>query len=91
MDLSTLKNMDVKDLLEKLKGQAIFSDKKTLSKFAIIFGSIIIFLFTYHFWISPKIFQPQKNMDDAPTTPPSIHSCAILWQHLAFFWPMDVV
>ena len=32
MDLSTLKNMDVKDLLEKLKGlkgQAIFSDKKT--------------------------------------------------------------
>ena len=67
MDLSTLKNMDVKDLLEKLKGlkglkgQAIFSDKKILSKFAIIFGSIIIFLFTYHFWISPKIFQPQKN------------------------------
>ena len=64
MDLSTLKNMDVKDLLAKLKdlkGQAIFADKKILTKFGIIFSSIIIFLFIYHFWLSPEILQPQKK------------------------------
>ena len=45
MDLSSLKDMDVKDLLSKLKdSQAIFSDKKMLTKFGIIFGAIVIFL-----------------------------------------------
>ena len=42
MDLSALKNMDVKDLLVKfkgLKGQAILADKKTFTKFVLIFGS----------------------------------------------------
>ena len=62
MDLSSLKDMDVKDLLAKFKGsQAIFTDKKMLSKFGIIFGSVIIFLIFYHFWFNPKIIQPQKD------------------------------
>ena len=61
MDLSSLKNMDVKDLLSKLKGsQAIFSDKKMLIKFGIIFGAIVIFLIIYYGHFN-KIFQDQKK------------------------------
>ena len=61
MDLSSLKDMDVKDLLSKLKGsQAIFSDKKMLIKFGIIFGSIVIFLIIYYGHFN-KIFQDQKK------------------------------
>ena len=62
MDWASLKDMDVKDLLAKFKGsQAIFTDKKMLSKFGIIFGSVIIFLIFYHFWFNPKFIQPQKE------------------------------
>ena len=61
MDLSSLKDMDVKDLLSKLKGsQAIFSDKKMLTKFGIIFGAIVIFLIIYYAYFNP-IFQKQKE------------------------------
>ena len=61
MDLSSLKDMDVKDLLSKLKGsQAIFSDKKMLTKFGIIFGAIAIFLIIYYFYFNP-MFQKQKE------------------------------
>ena len=53
--------MDVKDLLSKLKdSQAIFSDKKMLSKFGIIFGTIVIFLIIYYFYFNP-MFQKQKE------------------------------
>ena len=61
MDLSALKDMDVKDLLDKFKGSQVFDDKKMLTKFGIIFGSVIIFLIFYHFWFNPKIIQPQKG------------------------------
>ena len=61
MDLSSLKDMDVKDLLSKLKDtQAIFSDKKMLIKFGIIFGAIVIFLIIYYGHFN-KIFQDQKK------------------------------
>ena len=61
MDLSSLKDMDVKDLLSKLKGsQAIFSDKKMLIKFGIIFGAIVIFLIIYYGHFN-KSFQDQKK------------------------------
>ena len=61
MDLSALKDMDVKDLLSKLKdSQAIFSDKKMLTKFGIIFGAIVIFLIIYYFYFNP-MFQKQKE------------------------------
>jgi len=61
MDLSSLKDMDVKDLLSKLKGsQAIFSDKKMLTKFGIIFGAIVIFLIIYYAYFNP-MFQKQKE------------------------------
>ena len=62
MDLSALKDMDVKDLLSKLKdSQAIFSDKKMLTKFGIIFGAIVIFLIIYYAYFNPK-FQDQKKL-----------------------------
>ena len=62
MDLSSLKDMDVKDLLSKLKGsQAIFSDKKMLTKFGIIFGAIVIFLIIYYAYFNP-MFQEQKTL-----------------------------
>ena len=54
--------MDVKDLLSKLKGsQAIFSDKKMLTKFGIIFGAIVIFLIIYYAYFNP-MFQDQKKL-----------------------------
>ena len=53
--------MNVKDLLSKLKGsQAIFSDKKMLIKFGIIFGAIVIFLIIYYAYFNP-MFQKQKE------------------------------
>ena len=61
MDWASLKDMDVKDLLDKFKGSQVFADKKMLTKFVIIFGSVIIFLIFYHFWFNPKIIQPQKE------------------------------
>jgi len=71
MDWASLKDMDVKDLLAKFKGSQGFADKKTLTKFGIVFGSVIIFLIFYHFWFNPKIIQPQKKdivkMEDMKT------------------------
>ena len=62
MDLSSLKDMDVKDLLSKLKGsQAIFSDKKMLTKLGVIFGAIVIFLIIYYGYFN-KMFQDQKKL-----------------------------
>ena len=67
MDWASLKNMDVKDLLVKVKGsQAMFTDKKMLIKFGIISGSIIIFLMVYYFGFNPKIqVQKQKSQKSA--------------------------
>jgi len=61
MDWASLKDMDVNDLLDKFKGSQVFADKKMLTKFGIIFGSVIIFLIFYHFWFNPKFIQPQKE------------------------------
>ena len=45
MNLDTLKNLDVNDLLEKLKGQShLLKDKKLLTKIGLGFGAILIFL-----------------------------------------------
>jgi TolA-binding protein len=63
MDLENLKNLDVKDLVSKLKGSEIFSDKKTLTTFGIGFVAILISLIFYHFWISPVIKDQQTNIN----------------------------
>jgi len=65
MDLSSLKDMDVKDLLSKLKGsQAIFSDKKMLTKFGIIFGAIVIFLIIYYAYLNPEFQKQNEQIED---------------------------
>ena len=57
--------MDVKDLLSKLKGsQAIFSDKKMLTKFGIIFGAIVIFLIIYYAYLNPMFQKQNEQIED---------------------------
>ena len=46
MDLANLKNLDVKDLIDKLKSGG-FGDKKLLIKFGIGSGAVLIFLIIY--------------------------------------------
>ena len=58
MDLASLKNLDVKDILGKIKGDGlvdIFKNKKLLIKFGIFGGSILILLIVYSFSVKPKI------------------------------------
>ena len=58
MDLAALKNLDVKDIIEKIKdggGADILKNKKLLVKFGIIGGSILILLITHSFFISPIV------------------------------------
>ena len=58
MDLASLKNLDVKDILGKIKGGGsadILKNKKLLIKLGIIGGSILILLIIYSFFIKPKI------------------------------------
>ena len=55
MDLGNLKNLDVKDLVEKLKEMDLMSNKKLLIKFGIGFVSILIFLIIYYFFVSPTV------------------------------------
>ena len=46
MDLAALKNFDVKEFFDKLKSGG-FSNKKTLIKFGIGFGAILVFLIIF--------------------------------------------
>ena len=58
MDIAALKNLDIKDIFSKIKtggGANIFKDKKTLIKFGVVGGSILIFLIIYYAFVSPKI------------------------------------
>ena len=67
MDLGSLKNLDVKDLIEKLKSMDLMSNKKFLIKFGIGFVSILAFLIIYYFFISPTVkFQKEQifNMNE---------------------------
>ena len=70
MDLASLKNLDVKDILGKIKGGGsadILKNKKLLIKLGIIGGSILILLIIYSFSVKPKIDIQKaqiKIMDD---------------------------
>jgi len=64
MDLASLKNLDVKDILGKIKGGGladILKNKKFLIKFGILGGSILILLIIYSFSVKPKIVKPKKQ------------------------------
>ena len=56
MNLESLKNMDVNDLLAKLKNQSdIFKDKKLMIKISVGLGAILIFLIIYYGFVSPVV------------------------------------
>lgn len=66
MDLAALKNLDIKDLLNKIKGAGagnILQDKKILIKFGIGFGSILIFLIIYYVFVSPVISEQKVKIN----------------------------
>ena len=54
MDLASLKNIDLKDIVTKLKSGGI-GDKKLLIQFGVGFGAVLIFLIGYYAFVSPKI------------------------------------
>ena len=62
MDLSSLKNIDINDLVSKLKSSELLKDKKTLTKFGIVFGSILIFLIVYYFFVSPIVKENKAKL-----------------------------
>ena len=66
MDLAALKNLDVKDLIEKIKsggGAGLLKDKKTLIKFGSVGGAILIFLIIYYVFVSPVISAQEERVD----------------------------
>ena len=66
MDLAALKKLDIKDLLEKIKaggGTNVFKDKKTLIKFGVIGGAILIFLIIYYAFVSPIISAQKEKIN----------------------------
>ena len=61
MDLGSLKNMDLSDLISKLKSGSL-ADKKTLIKFGIGFGAILVFLIGYYVFVSPIIKSQEEQI-----------------------------
>ena len=61
MDLSNLKNIDVNDLLNKLKSGGL-GDKKLLIKFGIGFVAVLIFLIIYYAFVSPVVTAQEEKL-----------------------------
>ena len=61
MDLANLKNIDVNELLNKLKSGGL-ADKKTLIKFGIGFGAVFIFLIFYYVFVAPKVNVQEEKL-----------------------------
>ena len=61
MDLDSLKNMDLNDLMSKLKSGGL-GDKKTLTKFGIGFVAILVFLIGYYVFVSPIIKSQEEQI-----------------------------
>ena len=59
MDLASLKNIDLKDIVAKFKRAGI-ADKKLLIQFGVGFSAILIFLIGYYAFVSP-IVKAQKD------------------------------
>ena len=61
MDLSSLKDLDLNDIFAKLKSGGL-ADKKTLIKFGVGFGAILIFLVGYYVFVSPIVKQQEEQI-----------------------------
>jgi Tfp pilus assembly protein PilO len=61
MDLASLKDLDLNDIITKLKSGAL-ADKKTLIKFGVGFVAILIFLIGYYAFVSPILKQQKEQI-----------------------------
>jgi len=61
MDLASLKDLDLNDIFAKLKSGGL-ADKKTLIKFSVGFGAILIFLIGYYVFVSPTVKQQEEQI-----------------------------
>ena len=61
MDLASLKDLDLNDIFAKLKSGSL-ADKKTLIKFGVGFGAILIFLIGYYAFVSPIVKQQEEQI-----------------------------
>ena len=61
MDLASLKDLDLNDIITKLKSGAL-ADKKTLIKFGVSFVAILIFLIGYYAFVSPIVNQQKEQI-----------------------------
>jgi Tfp pilus assembly protein PilO len=62
MDLSALKEMDLDDIVDKLKSSGLLGDKKVLIKFGITFGAILVFLVIYYVFIVPVVEEQEAKI-----------------------------
>ncbi|MAV80507.1 MAG: pilus assembly protein PilO [Flavobacteriales bacterium] len=62
MDLSELKNLDLNDLVAKLKKSEIFKDKKTLAKIGIFLGAFLLSIIIYYSLVSPILAQQRQQI-----------------------------
>ena len=61
MDLASLKNIDLNDIVDKLKNGKI-GDKKILIQIGIGFVAILIFLIGYYYFVSPILAKQEKKI-----------------------------
>ena len=61
MDLASLKNIDLNDLISKVKSGG-FGDKKLLIKFGVGFVAILIFLIGYYAFVSPQVKAQEEQI-----------------------------
>ena len=61
MDLNELKNLNLQDIKEKI---IAIADKKTLIKFGISFGSIVVFLIIYYSILNPIVNTKKAKLND---------------------------
>ena len=61
MDLASLKDLDLNDIITKLKSGAL-ADKKILIKFGVGFVAILFFLIGYYVFVSPIVNQQKEQI-----------------------------
>ena len=61
MDLNELKNLNLQDIKAKI---IAIADKKTLIKFGISFGSIVVFLIIYYSILNPIVNAKKATLND---------------------------
>ena len=62
MDLASLKNIDLKDIVAKFRSGGI-ADKKFLIQFGVGFGAILIFLIGYYAFVSPIVKRQKEQIN----------------------------